>query len=44
MSTPPVPYTCGGMKHLNDRDEKVMLRQFLMGLNETYSAVEGKSC
>ncbi|KDO53174.1 hypothetical protein CISIN_1g045486mg, partial [Citrus sinensis] len=38
MSTPLVPYTCGGMKHLNDRDEKVMLKQFLMGLNETYSA------
>ena len=30
------------MKHLNDRDEKVRLGQFLMGLNETYSAIRGQ--
>ena len=42
MCTPPVPCTCGGMKHLNDRDEKVRLRQFLMGLHEIYSAIRGQ--
>lgn len=41
MCTPSIPCTCGGMKHLNDKDEKVRLGQFLMGLNETYSAVRG---
>ncbi|KAF7116105.1 hypothetical protein RHSIM_RhsimUnG0038200 [Rhododendron simsii] len=33
--------TCGGLKHLLDNEEKVRLGQFLMGLDETYSAIRG---
>ncbi|KAF7152343.1 hypothetical protein RHSIM_Rhsim01G0110400 [Rhododendron simsii] len=41
MCSPAVLCTCGGLKHLLDNEEKVRLGQFLMGLDETYSAIRG---
>ncbi|KAF7116106.1 hypothetical protein RHSIM_RhsimUnG0038000 [Rhododendron simsii] len=40
-STLVVLCTCGGLKHLLDNEEKVRLGQFLMGLDEPYSAIRG---
>ncbi|XP_048438042.1 uncharacterized protein LOC125476225 [Pyrus x bretschneideri] len=40
----PPTCTCGGLKKINERDEKESVMQFLMGLNESYVAVRGKSC
>ncbi|KAJ4728985.1 Retrovirus-related Pol polyprotein from transposon TNT 1-94 [Melia azedarach] len=42
MCSPAVPCTCEGLKNLAENEEKVRLGQFLMGLNETYSAVRGQ--
>lgn len=39
ICNPPISCTFGGMKHLNAREEKVRLGQFLFGLNESYSTV-----
>ncbi|CAA3022790.1 uncharacterized protein LOC111406837 [Olea europaea subsp. europaea] len=37
----PFTCTCGGRKKVNERMEKEILMQFLLGLNETYAAVRG---
>ncbi|XP_022852181.1 uncharacterized protein LOC111373833 [Olea europaea var. sylvestris] len=37
----PFTCTCGGQKKVNERMEKEILMQFLLGLNETYAAVRG---
>ncbi|KAM1845503.1 hypothetical protein ACFX13_019801 [Malus domestica] len=34
--------TCGGLEHLNKREEKERVMQFLMGLNDSYSAIRGQ--
>jgi len=41
MTSPAIQCTCGGMKQLSNSEEK-MRRQFLMGLNENYSAIRGQ--
>ncbi|KAM2555190.1 hypothetical protein TB2_019236 [Malus domestica] len=38
----PPTCTCGGLKKINERDEKEKVMQFLMGLNESYAAVRGQ--
>ena len=38
----PSTCTCGGLKKINERDEKERVMQFLMGLNESYAAVRGQ--
>ncbi|KAM2220643.1 hypothetical protein ACFX1S_019828 [Malus domestica] len=38
----PPTCTCGGLKKINERDEKERVMQFLMGLNESYVAVRGQ--
>jgi len=42
MSSPAIQCTCGGMKQLSNNEEKMRLGQFLMGLNESYSAIRGQ--
>jgi len=37
----PLICTCAGLKGLAERDEKERVMQFLMGLNESYSAIRG---
>jgi hypothetical protein len=34
--------TCGGLEHLNRKEEKEKVMQFLMGLNENYGHVRGQ--
>jgi hypothetical protein len=43
MSSPAIQCTYGEMKHLSNNEEKMRLGQFLMGLNESYSAIKGQS-
>ncbi|XP_070675698.1 uncharacterized protein [Malus domestica] len=38
----PSTCTCGGLKTVNDQDEKERVMQFLMGLNESYAVVCGQ--
>ncbi|XP_012844832.1 PREDICTED: uncharacterized protein LOC105964867 [Erythranthe guttata] len=38
----PCHYTCGKIKPQSEREERNALMQFLMGLNESYSAVRGQ--
>lgn len=40
--SPSITCTCGGQKDLKEKEEKIRLGQFLMGLNETYSALRGQ--
>ncbi|KAB5514812.1 hypothetical protein DKX38_028718 [Salix brachista] len=42
MSSPLIQCTCGGMKQLTNNEEKMRLSQFLMGLDESYSAIRGQ--
>uniref|UniRef100_A0A6N2KIH2 Retrotransposon Copia-like N-terminal domain-containing protein n=1 Tax=Salix viminalis TaxID=40686 RepID=A0A6N2KIH2_SALVM len=42
MSSPVIQCSCGGMKQLTNNEEKMRLSQFLMGLNESYSAIRGQ--
>ena len=37
--SPTITCTCEGKKDLKEKEEKIRLGQFLMGLNDTYSAV-----
>ena len=39
--SPLITCTCSGQKDLKEKEEKIKLGQFLMGLNETYSTVRG---
>jgi len=42
MTSPAIQCTCGGMKQLSNNEEEMRLGQFLMGLNENYSAIRGQ--
>ncbi|KAB5544982.1 hypothetical protein DKX38_013094 [Salix brachista] len=42
MSSPLIQCTCGGMKQLTNNEEKLRLSQFLMGLDDSYSAIRGQ--
>ena len=34
--------SCGAMKKLTEREQREKVMQFLMGLNDTYSAIRGQ--
>ncbi|KAL5832076.1 hypothetical protein ACOSQ4_017430 [Xanthoceras sorbifolium] len=40
--SPSIMCTCGGQKDLKEKEERIRLGQFLIGLNEIYSAVRGQ--
>jgi hypothetical protein len=42
MCSPAIQCTYGGLKQVSNNEERVRLGQFLIGLNETYSAVRGQ--
>ncbi|KAL5832085.1 hypothetical protein ACOSQ4_017439 [Xanthoceras sorbifolium] len=40
--SPSIMCTCGGQKDLKEKEERIRLGQFLIGLNEIYSAMRGQ--